>query len=214
VPKTDLQGIARWLFATAILCFSFLVPGTASADSTVTLDFAGSGACVFGLGPCGPGTTVVGSYSFDPDTDAIVGPWSFSTPLGTFSSTDPGALSSVAQSASFPPVLGGIPWPAGYQVLSFENSTGDVSLGFADSQGYYGPITTSIPEDGIIFVFSDVFVGDGTDVPSIFELTSGTATAAPEPSSLPMLAIGLVALTLLRRLSHREPNRLRNTTDC
>jgi hypothetical protein len=197
VPKTDFLCVARCLFAAAIVCLSFLAPGTASADSTVTLDFAGSGFCL--IGSCGSGTTVTGTYSFDPDTTSIVGSWSFSTPLGMFSSSDPGALTFVGETSSFPPGPGGVPWPAGYQILSFGNSTSGVSLGFADS-GYDGPIATSVQEDGILFIFSDVFVSNGSGLPDLFTITSGTATAVPEPSSLPMLSIGLVALTLIRRL--------------
>lgn len=193
----DLRRVAKPLFLTAIVCL-FAWPGATSADSMdiVTLDFTGSGSCLFVLGPCGPSTTVTGTYSFDPDTSSIVGPWSFSTPFGAFSSSDSGAIAAVLESENFPLTPFG-PFPAGYDELAFFTNSGVVLLGFADPQDYFGPITGSLQEGFVTFVFSAVQEGDPTvGATAIFDITSGTATpvAAPEPSPLLLLGSGLLGL--------------------
>jgi hypothetical protein len=184
-----------FVIAAGILCLLFC-SGTASADSAdvVTLDFVGSGICA--LGTCGTGT---------PDTSSVVGPWSFSTPFGNISSTDPGAYAGLGESESIPPdpVFHESP-PGGYDLLYFGDGSDDVQLGFADPNDYFGSITPAVQSGPVTFIFSDALELNGTALPDIFDITSGTATPAPEPSSLILLGIGLLGLPLLRvRLARR-----------
>lgn len=74
-------------------------PTTAKANDIVeNLVFNGTATCVssacaafgFSSGP------LTGSYQFDVTTQMIVGPWSFSSPLGMLSSTDVGANATVS----------------------------------------------------------------------------------------------------------------------
>ena len=74
MPKVSMR-IVQYAFVAA-LAFVFCCPPSVFADSAdmVTLGFRGTGYCQAapGLGPC-PGTSVTGTYSFDPDTSSIVG---------------------------------------------------------------------------------------------------------------------------------------------
>lgn len=195
--------IIRYALVAAFACL-FSCPASVFADSAdvVTLDLTGTGYCQTGpgLGSCS-GITVTGTYSFDPDTSSIVGPWSFSTAFGTFSSSGPGAYTNVTESATFPPAPNGIDWPSGYNVLEFLTDDGGVLLGFADPQEFYGPIAAPITVGNTTFVFSAAVEGPPPTPTAILNLTSGIATpvGAPEPSALSLLAGGLLGLVLVRR---------------
>ncbi|MGH9718014.1 MAG: PEP-CTERM sorting domain-containing protein [Candidatus Acidiferrales bacterium] len=196
------SGIIRrtiYALAAVMLCVLFS-PRPAAADSTdvVTLMFSGAGTCV--IGPCS-GSLVTGTYSFDVGTDMIVGPWSFATPLGAFSSS--GSYPFVGTEPS-----GMEGFTPGFNLLDFTSGDLGIQLAFDGSSGYSGSLITgpTVLSDPSAVGYLNI---SDTDPIRIFDLTSGTSTpvATPEPSALAMLGLGLLGLFVIRR--KRSLRRLR-----
>lgn len=119
---------------------------------------------------------VTATFAFDETTYKIVGPWDFTTPVGTFSS------SGVLTYTNFTCVRSNICYftlDDGYYELVLQ-----VPLTSDYPVGYYGggPITS-----GTLTLFNTEFTIDGT-------ITNVTQSTMPEPSALVCLSVTLAGL--------------------
>jgi hypothetical protein len=180
------------LTAALMLCV-LMIPRSASADDAdvVTLSFTGSLSC--GTSCADP---ITGTYSFDPDTDSIVGPWSFSSVLGSVSSTGGGAFAGTETSADQG-------FAGTFQLLDFVSGTSGLQLAFSGANGFDGLLVTNalIPGPTVFTgTYADPSMFANGDTESVFDVSSGftsVVTATPEPSSILLLGLGFAGLLAL-----------------
>lgn len=165
----------------AILSFvSF--PARASA-TPVTINFSGNAICVapspFG-GQCDAQGTFSANFQFDPSTQSIVGAWS----------------------AAASPLSGGFPFASsdGTGAVFFEVFHGEDLFDFSgegiELQLFFNPANLQIPVAATVSVCEN----NPADC-SVGEFTSGVS---PEPSSLLLLATGLLSLVPYVRWRRRS----------
>lgn len=205
MPSPHLLRFGKGFLGIGALCLClFVFPRPASADSAdvITLTVQGtwlelscsennqfipySGPCLPEVGSVGQTGPMTGSFDFDPDTLSVVSsPVFLSTPFGGFS---PAAQTTVTEQTTsagtffefdfFAPLCCGNPDLAGdsfYLSYGPGPSGGTISAYLTAVPGYY-------------------------NITSTWELLSGTAFVAPEPSSLLLFGTGLLGLgPLLRR---------------
>jgi hypothetical protein len=178
-------------FAILTLSFSAIAVFTASpaqADVLENLVFSGTATCTlahcapFGSGP------ITGSYTLDLTTNTIVGPWSFSTPFATLSSADPGAATLVGL------VMGNVGATFVEDTPTFEEG---VTIFFpGNDPKQLGALSQTIESvgcsslSGMEACIFDYRISAGTNAPAV--------TGTPEPSSLTLAAVGVLALLALR----------------
>jgi N-acetylneuraminic acid mutarotase len=125
---------------------------TITTDTIENLVFAGTATCVSGFvdqectgGAVGP---IYGTYTLDVTAQQIIGPWSFTTPFASFSSSDPGASAIVTDGL----MNGGI----SYDVVEFSEETASfnevLSFGFTGASALteLGTISTPAPVTVIV----------------------------------------------------------------
>lgn len=194
-PKFATRHIVLMVVAVAFCLLT--LPRTAAADDAdvVTLNFTGTVSC--GASCTDP---ITGTYSFDPDTDSIIGPWSFSSALGSFSSTDADPFVGTDTSADQS-------FAGNFQLLDFASGDMALQLAFNGSNGFDGTMITSasVVPTGT----ADPSMLANVDTGATFDILSGSTTvvATPEPSSILLLGLGIFGCAILRR--KRSLGRLR-----
>jgi hypothetical protein len=183
--------------AMPCLILSLGLASSVEADVIENLTFAGSATCgdancsSFGSGP------VFGSYTADITSGTVVGPWSFSTPLGVMSSTTAGSDATIVDR------FGDIN-------VAFEEATPFEFIQFffpaADTQ-LIGALASNIVSDACTPASTSSCYPDYT-VTGVGQLTSTVTT--PEPSTLMLIGAALLATGLFgRKLSSRKFGRSR-----
>lgn len=180
----------RGVFLGLAILSLFACARRSAADpvDVVKLSLSGQVSCV-GTPACGATvSSITGTYNFDPDTHSIVGSWSFATPLGVISSTNPTSsqycLIASTEQCVFLEALG----PEGVIELAFvfdENDfRGPFELGEESSlDGFFS--CTPIQDGGEFCSLTDEF---------LFTSNPTISTITPEPSSFLLLGAGLLGL--------------------
>lgn len=175
----------RYVLALALSFIALALP--AKADQLENLLFTGFATCLdancssFGSG------AVTGTYTLDVNTQTVVGPWSFSTPFGSISSTQVGAQTLVdftpppagaEQENAYFQINSGVPGGFDFIWLFFPNT--DLS-----QTGPIDPTTSTLciplPTPPVACRFDD------------YALT-GSNVATAEPSTVSLLGTGLFGL--------------------
>jgi hypothetical protein len=185
MSKRNIASRLMVMLAAIVLC-TLGMPRSASADDAdvVTLSFAGTVSC--GASCTDP---ITGTYSFDPDTDSFVGPWSFTSALGTLSSS--GSFPFAGTEAS-----SGQGFAGTFQLLDFASGDLGLQLAFDGADGFDGSLITSALMT-LTGTYSDPSMFANEDTGFTADILSGSSTvisATPEPSSILLLGLGIAGL--------------------
>jgi uncharacterized protein (TIGR03437 family) len=183
--------MSRTLCVGVVLA-AVLGSSVAKADTIENLVFTGTATCLSGFPhqQCTPGSSgaVSGTYTLDVTSQQIVGAWSFTSPFGSFSSTDPGASAVVN--------VGAMNSGVSYDIPEFfvETSTFNavISFGFTGTMALseLGAISTPQPVEGVVSgICQDI---PGTNPPGCepdVSIAGSTALAAG-----PLIAPGIIPI--------------------
>jgi|SRR5581483_5463996 len=192
-----------WLIS--LVGFSLIgLTGSVKADTIENLVFTGTAACQspFEFQECTPGSVgpLTGTYTLDVTTQQIIGPWSFTSPFFSHSSSDPGASAFVSDNI----IQSGV----SYDLANFEVLTATfletLTLGFtgAGDLTELGPISTPavITTNGFSGICQNVPghtpAGCEPDV-NIAGSTTLVTSSVPEPSSGALIEIAIALLGAL-----------------
>jgi PEP-CTERM motif-containing protein len=199
--------------------FWLLVCSRPAAADSIPIGFTGIvGDCSSTpLGICSsiPATsTVTGTYSIVPGVlptklPFITGPWEFSTPFGSISSSMSGSFANLITPYPFSTVP---PSPLGdYPVVQFSADDIFLQLTFNSQMesfsefGYGRLVTAETSRSGATtFHPSTLTFGSSTGPTATLDFTSGAAVPTPEPSSLLLLGTALISLAPFVRRGYRR----------
>jgi hypothetical protein len=181
-----------------ILATAIAAPA-ANADIIEHLVFTGTATCESGFfhQECTPGSVgpLTGTYTLDVTTQQIVGPWSFTSPFASFSSTAAGASAPV-----YDGVMNG---SVSYDIAEFQEVTSTfvevLSLGFTGAGAPYelGPIATPAPITVIVSGLCQNVPGVNPAGCEPDVNIAGATNSVPEPGSVALIATGIALMGTL-----------------